>query len=611
MEVIEYSTMVNIAKAVKAHVTSLEVSRANLIEMDKLIQRVTNGKVHQQTAANVMALYCYHVAKRLREEEKHFPELISFDDRFDRTLYMFKPDPNVDFAFLLRSKEEKMRVFNKWYYPRMVVLDHIIHGNAKCLIDDVRADWYKRYGKEMATISYVDIARETQPAMTTISYVDIARKDEAKAAMVIIDYANIARIAKRTFGSIHNLTPERRNMNGVCSISRKFARIEVEHKFFITYCYHVARAIDTHDVLFGDRFNNVRFMFDVDNRESRLLAELGEAETLFEKMRCFSEWYAPRVEVLKYILDGHAKALWNDVANDFASNKTLPQGVWLDGLRKDEPLKPTHDDAIKAIQRQVAEYFNSEQFTELNNYLRTTKGKSGRWTSGGSTCPLLEQVRENMSTFDAKARTVERLEAMYKEQREKVERVRASVTGAAKSFVEATTKVREAAEQLNAQYKGIVNFKELERTMQEFAEEKRFLFTTTYKVEEIKPRDVLKSEMESLLNSYNVLKSETEKLLNSENGGDVTSAADDVHLDVEFEDEARPRWNTLHLKHVREVISHALVAPKVCQELTYVWAESTAKHVVPMLNALGFKVEGKAKSPLSSRKYIVTWEAPE
>ena len=582
MEVIEYSTMVNIAKAVKAHVNSLEVSRANLIEMDKLIQRVTNGKLHQQTAANVMALYCYHVAKRLREVDERFPELISFEDRFDRTLYMFKPDPNVDFAFLLRGKEEKMRVFNKWYYPRMVVLDSIITGSAKCLMDDVRADWYTHYDKE--------------------SGLCFERKDEAKAAMVIIDYANIARIAKRTFGSIHNLTPERRNMNGVCSISRKFARIEVEHKFFITYCYHVARAIDTHDVLFGDRFNNVRFMFDVDNRESRLLAEFGEAETLFEKMRCFSEWYAPRVEVLKYILDGHAKALWNDVANDFASNKTLPQGIWLDGLRKDvtdEPLKPTHDDAVNALQRQV------------NDYLHTTKGKSGRWTSGGSTCPLLEQVRENMSTFDAKVKTVERLEAMYKEQREKVERVRASVTGAAKSFAEATAKVREAAEQLNAQYKGIVNFKELERTMQEFAEEKRFLFTTTYKVEEIKPRDVLKSEMESLLNSYNVLKSETEKLLNSENGEDVTSAADDVHLDVEFEDEARPRWNTLHLKHVREVISHALVAPKVCQELTYVWAESTAKHVVPMLNALGFKVEGKAKSPLSSRKYIVTWEAPE
>ena len=30
-----------------------------------------------------------------------------------------------------------------------------------------------------------------------------------------------------------------------------------------------------------------------------------------------------------------------------------------------------------------------------------------------------------------------------------------------------------------------------------------------------------------------------------------------------------------------------------------------------MLNALGFKVEGKAKSAQSSRKYIVTWEKPE
>ena len=331
MEVIEYSTMVNIAKAVKAHVNSLEVSRANLIEMDKLIQRVTNGKLHQQTAANVLALYCYHVAKRLREVDERFPELISFEDRFDRTLYMFKPDPNVDFAFLLRGKEEKMRVFDKWYYPRMVVLDSIITGSAKCLMDDVRADWYTHYDKE----------------------------------------------------------------SGLC----------------------------------------------------------------FE--------------------------------------------------RKDE------------------------------------------------------------------------------------------------------AKVREAAEQLNAQYKGIVNFKELERTMQEFAEEKRFLFTTTYKVEEIKSRDVLKSEMESLLNSYNVLKSETEKLLNSENGGDVTSAADDVHLDVEFEDEARPRWNSLHLKHVREVINHSRITPKVCQELTYVWEESTAKHVIPMLNALGFKVEGKAKSTPLSRKYIVTWEVSE
>ena len=89
MEVIEYSTMVNIAKAVKAHVTSLEVSRANLIEMDKLIQHVTKGKRHQQTAANVMALYCYHVAKRLMEENERFPKLITFKDRFDRTLYMF------------------------------------------------------------------------------------------------------------------------------------------------------------------------------------------------------------------------------------------------------------------------------------------------------------------------------------------------------------------------------------------------------------------------------------------------------------------------------------------------------------------------------------------
>ena len=595
MEVIEYSTMVNIAKAVKAHVTSLEVSRANLIEIDKLIQRVTNGKLHQQTAANVMALYCYHVAKRLREEDGHFPELISFEDRFDRTLYMFKPDPNVDFAFLLRSKEEKMRVFDKWYYPRMVVLDGIITGSAKCLMDDVRADWYTHYGKE--------------------SELCFERKDEAKSAMVIIDYVNIARIAKRTFESIHNLTPERRNMNGMCSVSRKFARIDVEHKFFITYCYHVARAIGTHDVLFGDRFNNVRFMFDVDNRESRLLfdvdnresrllVDLPEAETLFEKMHYFSEWYAPRVEVLKYILDGRAKALWNDVANDFASNKTIPQGIWLDGLRKDvtgESLKPTHDDAVNALQRQV------------NDYFTYYGGKGGRWASGGVTRPLIEKVRENMSTFDAKVKTVERLEAMYKEQREKVERARAraSVTGAAKSFVDATAKVREAAEQLNAQYKGIVNFKELERTMQEFAEEKRFLFTTTYKVEEIKPRDVLKSEMESLLNSYNVLKSETEKLLNSENGGDVTSAADDVHLDVEFEDEARPRWNALHLKHVREVINHSIITSKACLGLTYVWEESTAKHVIPMLNALGFKVEGKAKSPLSSRKYIVTWETPE
>ena len=544
MEVIEYSTMVNIAKAVKAHVVALEVSRANLIEMDKLIQRVTKGKLHQQTAANVMALYCYHVAKRLREEDEHFPELISFDDRFDRTLYMFNPDPNVDFAFLLRGKEEKMRVFDKWYYPRMVVLDSIITGSAKCLMDDVRADWYTHYDKE--------------------SGLCFERKDEAKSAMVIISHADIARIAKRTFESIHSLTPERRNMNGMCSISRKFARIEVEHKFLITYCYHVARAIDTHDVLFGYSFNNVRFMFDVDNRESRLLAEFGEAGTLFEKMRCFSEWYAPRVEVLKYILDGRAKSLWNDVANDFASNKTLPQGIRLDGYK---------------AQR--------------------------------STCPLLEQVRENMSTLDAKVKTVERLVAMYKEQREKVERARASVAGAAKSFVEATAKVREAAEQLNAQYKGIVNFKELERTMQEFAEEKRFLFTTTYKVEEIKPRDVLKSEMESLLNSYNVLKSETEKLLNSENGGDVTSAADDVHLDVEFEDEARPRWNALHLKHVREVINHSIITSKACLGLTYVWEESTAKHVIPMLNALGFKVEGKEKRAPSSRKYIVTLEKPE
>lgn len=142
-------------------------------------------------------------------------------------------------------------------------------------------------------------------------------------------------------------------------------------------------------------------------------------------------------------------------------------------------------------------------------------------------------------------------------------------------------------------------------------EEERFLFTTTYKVEEIKPRDVLKSEMESLLNSYNVLKSETEKLLKSEKGGDVTSAADDVHLDVEFEDEARPRWNAMHLKHVREVITQALITHKTCLELTYVWEESTAERIIPMLNALGFKVEAKAKSAQSSRKYIVTWEVTE
>lgn len=584
MEVIEYSTMVNIAKAVKAHVTSLEVSRANMMEMDKLIQHVTKGKLHQQTAAHVMSLYCYHVAKRLMEEEERFPKLISFKDRFDRALYMFRPDANVDFVFLLRSTakndEEKMRAFDKWYYPRMRILDHIIHGNAKCLMDDIRADWYKHYGKE--------------------SGVCFEREDK-KSEMVIIGYADIARIAKQMYESIHNLTPEQRNINGLCFISRKFTRIEVEHKFFITYCYHVARAIGTHDVLFGDRFNNVRFMFDVDNRESRLLAKWTEAETLFEKMRCFSEWYAPRVEVLKYILDGRAKALWNDVANDFAIHKTLPQGIWLDGLRKDSavPLKPTQDDAIKSISRQVEEYFKSEQWQELNDELKSVASRS--------MCPLLEKVREDMSTFDAKVQTIERLQAGYKEQREKVERARASVAGAAFAFAEATAKVREAAEQLNAQYKGIVNFKELERTMQEFANEKRFLFTTTYKVEEIKPRDVLKSEMESLLNSYNVLKSETEKLLNSEKGRDVTSAADDVHLDVEFEDEARPRWNALHLKHVRAVINQALIMPNTCLGLTYVWEESNAKHVIPMLNALGFKVEAKEKRAPSTRKYIVTW----